>query len=84
MLRARLAFLEKNKISCELKDLEHNINLLQENLGLNDTEKNILRFVTIMFNYEIFSDACDLIGDLNDRQAVRVISQILDLNFSDV
>ena len=84
MLRARLAFLEKNKISCKLKDLEHNINLLQENLGLNDTEKNILRFVTIMFNYEILSDACDLIGDLNDRQAVRVISQILDLNFSDV
>ena len=82
--KTRLALLEKNKISCGLKDLEHNLNLLQSNLGLNNTEKNILRFVAIMFNYEIVSDACDLIGNLSDRQAIKAISQILDLNFSEI
>ena len=83
-LKNRLDVLEKTKISCELKDLEHNLNLLQSNLGLNDAEKTILRFVAIVFNYEIVSDACDLIGDINNRQAVKALSQILNLNFSDV
>lgn len=84
ILRNRLNILEKSKISCKLKDLEHNLNLLQENLGLTDTEKDILRFVAIMFNYEIILDACELIGDLNNRQAAKAVSQILNFNFSDV
>ena len=84
MLKTRLILLEKNEIPCKLKDLEHNINLLQENLGLTDTEKDILRFVAIMFNYEIISDACELIGDLNNKQAAKAVSQILNFNFSDV
>lgn len=84
VLKKRLDVLEKTKISCELKDLEHNLNLLQENLGLTDTEKDILRFVAIVFNYEIISDACDLIGDLNNRQAVKALSQILNLDVLDV
>ena len=60
-LKNRLEILEKSQISCELKDLEHNLNLLQENLGLNETEKDILRFVAIMYNYEVVSNACDLL-----------------------
>ena len=84
VLKNRLDVLEKAKISCELKDLEHNLNLLQSNLGLTDTEKDILRFVAIMFNYEIISDACELIGDLNNKQAAKAVSQILNFNFSDV
>ncbi|MFC2345582.1 AAA family ATPase [Campylobacter sp.] len=84
MLKTRLILLEKNEISCKLKDLEHNLNLLQSNLGLNDAEKTILRFVAIMFNYEIVSDACDLIGDLNNRQAAKALSQILNLDVLDV
>ena len=83
-LKNRLDILEKAKISCKLKDLEHNLNLLQENLGLTDTEKDILRFVAIVFNYEIISDACDLMGDLNNRQAVKALSQILNLDVLDV
>ena len=83
-LKNRLDVLEKAKISCDLKDLEHNLNLLQSNLGLNDAEKTILRFVAIMFNYEVVSDACELIGNLNNRQAVKALSQILNLNSSDV
>ena len=84
MLKTRLILLEKNEIPCKLKDLEHNLNLLQSNLGLTDTEKDILRFVAIMFNYEIISDACELIGDLNNKQAAKAVSQILNFNFSDV
>ena len=84
VLKKRLDVLEKTKISCDLKDLEHNLNLLQSNLGLNDAEKTILRFVAIMFNYEVVSDACELIGGLNNRQAVKALSQILNLNSSDV
>ena len=34
VLKTKLELLEKSKISCELKELEHNLNLLQENLGL--------------------------------------------------
>ena len=83
-LKNRLDVIEKAKISCDLKDLEHNLNLLQSNLGLNDAEKTILRFVAIMFNYEVVSDACELIENLNNRQAVKALSQILNLNFSDV
>ena len=83
-LKNRLDILEKAKISCDLKDLEHNLNLLQSNLGLNDAEKTILRFVAIMFNYEVVSDACELIGDLNSRQAVKALSQILNLDVLDV
>ncbi|WP_297940236.1 ATP-binding protein [uncultured Campylobacter sp.] len=83
-LKNRLDVLEKAKISCDLKDLEHNLNLLQSNLGLNDAEKTILRFVAIMFNYEVVSDACELIGNLNNRQAIKALSQILNLNSSDV
>lgn len=56
-LKNRLDVLEKTKISCKLKDLEHNLNLLQSNLGLNDAEKTILRFVAIIFNYEVVCDA---------------------------
>ena len=78
-LKDKLAVLEKSKISCESKELEYNLNLLQANLGLNDTEKAILRFVAIMFNYEIVSDACELTENLNDRQAAKAISQILTL-----
>jgi len=83
-LKNRLWLLEKSKISCELKELEHNLNLLQENLGLNETEKEILRFVAIMYNYEVVSNACDLLGELNTRQAIKAISKILKLKFSDV
>jgi len=84
MLKTKLILLEKNEISCKIKDLEHNLNLLQSNLGLNDTEKDILRFVAIMFNYEVVCDACDLIGDINNRQAVKALSQILNLDVLDV
>ena len=83
-LKNRLWLLEKSKISCELKELEYNLNLLQENLGLNETEKDILRFVAIMYNYEVVSNACDLLGELNTRQAIKAISKILKLKFSDV
>ena len=83
-LKNRLWLLEKSKISCELKELEHNLNLLQENLGLNETEKDILRFVAIMYNYEVVSNACDLLGELNTRQAIKAVSKILKLKFSDV
>ena len=84
VLKTKLELLEKSKISCELKELEHNLNLLQENLGLNETEKEILRFVAIMYNYEVVSNACDLLGELNTRQAIKAISKILKLKFSDV
>ena len=83
-LKNRLWLLEKSKISCGLKELEDNLNLLQENLGLNETEKDILRFVAIMYNYEVVSNSCDLLGELNTRQAIKAISKILKLKFSDV
>ena len=83
-LKNRLEILEKSQISCELKDLEHNLNLLQANLGLNSAERDILRFVAIMYNYEVISNACSLLGDLNNIQATKAISKILNLRFGDV
>ena len=83
-LKNRLEILEKSQISCELKDLEHNLNLLRENLGLNSTERDILRFVAIIYNYEVISNACSLLGDLNNIQATKAISKILNLRFGDV
>ena len=83
-LKNRLWLLEKSKISCELKELEHNLNLLQANLGLNSAERDILRFVAIMYNYEVISNACSLLGDLNNIQAIKAISKILNLRFGDV
>ena len=83
-LKNKLIALEKTKISCKLIDLEYNLNLLQENLGLTDIEKDILRFISIMYNYEIICDACELLGKLNNRQIAKTISKILKLNFSDV
>ena len=83
-LKNKLIALEKTKISCKLIDLEYNLNLLQENLGLTDTEKDILRFISIMYNYEIIFDACELLGKLNNRQILKAISKILKINFSDV
>ena len=83
-LKNRLEILEKSQISCELKDLEQNLNLLQANLGLNSAERDILRFVAIMYNYEVISNACSLLGDLNNIQAAKAISKILNLRFGDV
>ena len=83
-LKNKLEILEKSQISCEIKDLEHNLNLLQANLGLNSAERDILRFVAIMYNYEVISNACSLLGDLNNIQATKAISKILNLRFSDV
>lgn len=83
-LKNRFEILEKSQISCGLKDLEHNLNLLQGNLGLNSTERDILRFVAIMYNYEVISNACSLLGDLNNIQATKAISKILNLRFGDV
>ncbi len=83
-LKNRFEILEKSQISCGLKDLEHNLNLLQGNLGLNSTERDILRFVAIIYNYEVISNACNLLGDLNNIQATKAISKILNLRFSDV
>ena len=83
-LKNRLEILEKSQISCDLKDLELNLNLLQANLGLNETEKDILRFVAIMYNYEVVSNAYNLLGELNNAQTVKAISKILHLSFSDV
>ena len=83
-LKNRLEILEKSQISCEIKDLEHNLNLLQANLGLNSAERDILRFVAIMYNYEVISNACSLLGDLNNIQATKAISKILNLRFEDV
>ena len=80
----KLEILEKSQISCEIKDLEHNLNLLQANLGLNSAERDILRFVAIMYNYEVISNACSLLGDLNNIQATKAISKILNLRFGDV
>ena len=53
-------------------------------LGLNGTERDILRFVAIMYNYEVISNACSLLGDLNNIQATKAISKILNLRFGDV
>ena len=83
-LKNKLEILEKSQISCKLKDLEHNLNLLQANLGLNSAERDILRFVAIMYNYEVISNACSLLGDLNNIQATKAISKILNLRFGDV
>jgi ATPase of the AAA+ class len=83
-LKNKLEILEKSQISCEIKDLEHNLNLLQANLGLNSAERDILRFVAIMYNYEVISNACSLLGDLNNIQATKAISKILNLHFGDV
>ena len=83
-LKNKLEILEKSQISCEIKDLEHNLNLLQANLGLNSAERDILRFVAIMYNYEVISNACSLLGDLNNIQAIKAISKILNLRFGDV
>ena len=83
-LKNRFEILEKSQISCGLKDLEHNLNLLQGNLGLNSTERDILRFVAIIYNYEVISNTCSLLGDLNNIQATKAISKILNLRFSDV
>ena len=83
-LKNKLEILEKSQISCEIKDLEHNLNLLQANLGLNSAERDILRFVAIMYNYEVISNACSLLGDLNNIQATKAISKILNLRFGDV
>ena len=83
-LKNKLEILEKSQISCKLKDLEHNLNLLQANLGLNSAERDILRFVAIIYNYEVISNACSLLGDLNNIQATKAISKILNLRFSDV
>jgi len=83
-LKNKLEILEKSQISCKLKDLEHNLNLLQANLDLNSAERDILRFVAIMYNYEVISNACSLLGDLNNIQATKAISKILNLRFGDV
>ena len=83
-LKNKLEILEKSQISCKLKDLEHNLNLLQANLGLNSAERDILRFVAIIYNYEVISNACSLLGDLNNIQATKAISKILNLRFGDV
>ncbi|WP_187424086.1 ATP-binding protein [Campylobacter concisus] len=83
-LKNKLEILEKSQISCEIKDFEHNLNLLQANLGLNSAERDILRFVAIMYNYEVISNACSLLGDLNNIQATKAISKILNLRFGDV
>ena len=83
-LKNRLEILEKSQISCKIKDLEHNLNLLQANLGLNSAERDILRFVAIMYNYEVISNACSLLGDINNIQATKAISKILNLRFGDV
>ena len=83
-LKNKLEILEKSQISCEIKDLEHNLNLLQANLGLNSAERDILRLVAIMYNYEVISNACSFLGDLNNIQATKAISKILNLRFGDV
>ena len=83
-LKARLVNLEKSKILCELQDLEHNLNLIQENLGLSIVERDILRFVAIMYNYDIIYSACEMMGRLSNIQAFKAISNILNLEFNDV
>jgi len=83
-LKNKLEILEKSQISCEIKDLEHNLNLLQANLGLNSAERDILRFVAIMYNYEVISNACSLLGEQNNKKATKAISKILNLRFGDV
>jgi len=37
-----------------------------------------------MYNYEVISNACSLLGDLNNIQATKAISKILNLRFGDV
>ncbi|WXG59882.1 hypothetical protein VB002_13195 [Campylobacter concisus] len=38
-----------------------------------------MRFAAIMYNYEVVSNACDMLGELNTRQAIKAISKILKL-----
>ena len=83
-LRNKLADLEKKQISCNLTKLERNLTMVQKNLGLNETEKTILRFVIFLKCYGVIDDVVRLMGVLSDRQTIKALSRILNLNYEDI
>lgn len=83
-LRNKLADLEKKQISCNLTKLEHNLTMVQKSLGLNETEKTILRFVIFLKCYGVIDDVVRLMGLLSDRQTIKALSRILNLNYEDI
>jgi ATPase of the AAA+ class len=83
-LRNKLADLEKKQISCNLTKLERNLTMVQKSLGLNETEKTILRFVIFLKCYGVIDDVVRLMGVLSDRQTIKALSRILNLNYEDI
>lgn len=83
-LRNKLADLEKKQISCNLTKLERNLTMVQKSLGLNETEKTILRFVIFLKCYGVIDDIVRLMGVLSDRQTLKALSRILNLNYEDI
>ncbi|MEA3228870.1 MAG: AAA family ATPase, partial [Campylobacterota bacterium] len=72
--------LEKQKKFSTNKLLAKNISQISSLMKLNKYEEQILEFVTLLKQYELFDDAVSLLGtELNTTQTKRALSVILNI-----
>lgn len=65
-------------------ELQHNLKLLQQLLGLTDIESLILGFVVLLHSEQLLDDIADTLGSLTAAKAIRAVAVILDLPYDTV
>ncbi len=64
--------------------LQFNLSLLQQLLGLNDVEKQVLGFVVVLYSEQLLDDVADCLGTLTAAKTLKALSIILNLPYEAV
>lgn len=66
------------------EELQYNLKLLQQLLGLNEVEQQILAFIVFLHSEQILDDVADNLGSLTAAKTIRAVAVILDLPYEAV
>lgn len=77
---------ENDKTVFEFKnaELECNLQSLGKLVGLNAAELEIVKFTVCVHNNQLLESACSMLGQLNVRALIRVLSVCLEISESEV
>lgn len=65
-------------------DLQANIMMLQEILGLNDVECQVLAFVIVLHTERLLDDVADIMGNLTAAKAFKILTVVLNVPYDEV
>jgi len=84
-LSEKLRRMEQREHFSSLSSLERNLDRLAKLVGLDKTERSIMKIAAVSKNYKIFNTVLEYLGrDLTTKQAKEALATILNVDFSKI